>query len=222
MLRYILLYIAFFLALPLQGQLSFENDTINIGEVIISSKKENSESTGYKKSSIDTTILKYSSHNSLADLLSQYSGVFIKSYGMGGSATPSFRGTGAGHTQLTWNDININHPMLGQSDLSLIPAGLIDDIQIYYGGASMPLNSGGIGGIINLETRPVWKKETLISINPGIGSFGQYTGLVKVRSGNAKFQTVTKAFFQSSENDFPYLNTGIRMNLSGKKEQTAR
>ena len=45
--------------------------------------------------------------------------------------------------------------MLGQSDLALIPAGLIDDIQINYGGASMPFNSGGIGGIINLETRPV-------------------------------------------------------------------
>ena len=42
MLRYTLLYIAVFLALPLNGQLSFENDTINIGEVIISSKKENS------------------------------------------------------------------------------------------------------------------------------------------------------------------------------------
>ena len=53
------------------------------------------------------------------------------------------------------------------------------------------------------------EKETLISVNPGIGSFGQYTGLIKVRSGNAKFQTVTKAFFQSSENDFRYLNTGI-------------
>ena len=114
---------------------------------------------------------------------------------MGGTATPSFRGTGAGHTQIVWNGININHPMLGQSDLSLIPAGLIDDIQIYYGGASMPLNSGGIGGIINLETRPVWKKETMISLNPGIGSFGQYTGLIKVRSGNIKFSDSYKSIF---------------------------
>jgi len=209
MLRYTLLIFIVILALPLQGQISFGNDTINIGEVIISSRREFSESTGYKKLSIDTIVLKYSSHNSLADVLSQYSGVFIKSYGMGGTATPAFRGTGAGHTQLTWNDININQPMLGQSDLALIPAGLIDDVQIFYGGASMPLNSGGIGGIINLETRPVWKKETLISINPGVGSFGQYTGLVKVRTGNVKFQSVTKAFFQSSENDYPYLNTVI-------------
>ncbi len=209
MLRYTLLFIVVLMVLPLHGQLSFDNDTINIGEVTITGKKENFESTGYKKSSIDTAFLKYSTHNSLADLLSQYSGIFIKSYGMGGSATPSFRGTGAGQTGLTWNGININHPMLGQSDLSLIPSGLIDDIQIYYGGASMPLSSGGIGGLINIETRPVWKKETLISISPGAGSFGQYTGLVKLRSGNSAFQTVTKAFFQSSENDFPYLNTGI-------------
>ena len=98
---------------------------------------------------------------------------------MGGTATPSFRGTGASHTQIAWNGININHPMLGQSDLSLIPAGLIDDIQIFYGGASMALNSGGIGGIINLETKPVWKKETSISLNPGIGSFGQIYRIVK-------------------------------------------
>ena len=85
--------------------------------------------------------------------------------------------------------------MLGQSDLALIPAGLIDDIQIYYGGASMPLNSGGIGGIINLETRPVWKKETLISINPGIGSFGQYTGLVKSAKRQPEISVSYKSIF---------------------------
>jgi iron complex outermembrane receptor protein len=189
--------------------MSLQNDTISIGEVVINACRTDPGTTGYKKTSIDTTFLNYGTQNSLADILSQHSQVFIKSYGMGGNAAPSFRGTGAGHTQLAWNDINISHPMLGQSDLALIPAALIDDVQIYYGGASMPLNSGGIGGIINLETKPVWKKETLFSINPGIGSFGQYTGLVKVRTGNSRFQSVTKAFFQRSENDYPYINTEI-------------
>ena len=37
----------------------------------------------------------------------------------------------------------------------------------------MSLNNGGIGGTINLETKPVWNKETLISLNSGIGSFGR-------------------------------------------------
>ena len=208
-LRYTLLYIAALLSLPLNGQMSFTDDTIKIQEVVISRKKINSESTGFKITSVDSSVLKYNSQSSLAEVLSENSNIFIKSYGMGGTASPSFRGTGAGHTQLSWNSININHPMLGQSDLALIPAGLVDEIQIYFGGASMILNSGGIGGIIDLESKPVWKKETMVSINPGIGSFGQYTGLVKVRSGNSQFQTVTKVFLQSSQNDFHYLNTVI-------------
>ena len=191
------------------GQSSILNDTIKITEVVISGKKNAPDPTGYKIVRIDTTLLKNYTHSSLAELLSENSNIFIKSYGMGGTATPSFRGTGASHTQVAWNDININSPMLGQTDLALIPAGLIDDIQIYFGGASMTLNNGGIGGIINLETKPIWKKQTLISINPGIGSFGQYTGLVKVINGNNKFQTVTKAYLQSAENNFRYLNSDI-------------
>ena len=195
--------------MPLHGQRYLHNDTIKIQEVIISRKKNGSESTGYKKTCVDSSFLRYNSHSSIADILSENSGISFKSYGMGGAAIPSFRGTGAGHTLLTWNSININNPMLGQSDFSLIPGGIIDNIQIYYGGGSMSLASGGIGGIINLETKPVWKKETQISINPGFGSFGQYSGLVKLRSGNFHFQSVTKAFIQSSENDFRYLNTEI-------------
>lgn len=184
----------------------FQNDTIKIKEVVISRMKLNSDPAGYKKHTIDSSILKNYNHCMLADVLSENSNIYINSYGMGGTATPSLRGTGASHTQVAWNGININQPMLGQSDLAIIPAGLIDDILIYFGGASMVLNSGGIGGIINLETLPIWKKETSISISPGLGSFGNYSGSVNVKSGNINFQTVTKAFLQYSENDFRYLN----------------
>ena len=97
--------------------------------------------------------------------------------------------------------------MLGQSDFALIPVGMIDNIQIYFGGASMPLNNGGIGGTINLETKPDWKKETLISVNSSAGSFGQYSGLMKVKTGNYRFQTITKGYFQNAENNFRYLNS---------------
>lgn len=200
-------YIVFLLSLPLHGQLSYLNDTIEIKEVFISRNESDAYPVGYKVGTIDSLTLKLYSHNSIAEILTEYSGIAVKSYGMGGSALPSFRGTGSGHTQITWNGININNPMLGQTDLSILPVGMIDDIQVNYGGASMEVNSGGIGGSINLETRPSWKKETIITINPGIESFGRYSGLLKVKSGNLKFQTVTKAFLQYSENSFRYLNT---------------
>jgi outer membrane cobalamin receptor len=206
-LRNALICIAFICNIPVNCQISFQEDTIKIKEVVITRKKFSSELQGYKKKTIDSTILRNYSNGTLAEVLSEHSGIFIKSYGMGGSATPTLRGTGASQTQIAWNGINFNNPMLGQSDLSLLPAGLIDDIQILYGGASMPMNNGGLGGIINLETKPVWKKETVISLNPTMGSFGRYTGFLTVKSGNILFQSVTKAFYQSAENDFRYLNT---------------
>jgi iron complex outermembrane receptor protein len=187
--------------------LSFDNDTVKIREVIISVRKADSDLSVYKKNIIDTVLISTYSNRNLSDLLSENTGIFIKSYGAGGIATPSFRGTGASHTLIDWNGININSPMLGQSDLSLIPVGLIDDIEILYGGASMLLDNGGIGGTINLETRPDWTKKTILSANSSIGSFGRYSGLIKVRTGNDRIESVTKGFYLNSENDYRYLNT---------------
>ena len=193
--------------MPLLGQRSIGNDTIKIKEVVISRKIDAANAAGFKKSVIDTTILKEYSNRTLSEMLSGTSTIFLKSYGMGGAATPAFRGTSASQTLLEWNGIKINNPMLGQSDLSLIPVGLIDDVQILYGGASMVLNNGGIGGAINLENKPVWKKGIAASTNAGMGSFGEYSGFGKIRIGNFHFQSVTKAFFMTSENDFKYLNS---------------
>jgi iron complex outermembrane receptor protein len=206
------IFILFFLfSLKSISQPSLFHDTIKINEVIISRGKSVTKLPGFKKTEIDSTILTNYTSKSLADILSENTGVFIKSYGNGGVASLSFRGTGANQTLIDWNGIKINNPMLGQSDLSTIPGGLIDNIQIYYGGASAQQNNGGFGGIINLETKPVWKKETMISIDGGAGSFGDYSGLIKVRTGSSIFQTVTKAFYHSAENNFPYTRENIRL-----------
>lgn len=197
----------FFLPVNFDGIIPADIDTIKIKEVVISRNIPDPDNSGYKKTRIDSSTLVNYSNRNLSDMLSENTDIYIKSYGMGGAATVAFRGTTASHTLIDWNGININSPMLGQSDLSLFPVGLIDDVNIFFGGASMLLNNGGIGGTINLETAPVWKKETVISINSGIGSFGSYSGLLKVKTGNYKFQTVTKVFLQGSENDFRYLNT---------------
>jgi vitamin B12 transporter len=196
----------FFLPLSLAAQMSIMDDTIKIHEVVISRKILNEVTAGYKQTKVDSSVLAEYSNGNLSEMLSGKAMIFIKSYGMGGLASPSFRGTGASQTVIDWNGININSPTLGQSDLSLIPVGLIDEIHIYYGGASMLLNNGGIGGAINLETRPVWKKETLMSLNAGTGSFGEHSGLVNVRTGNTNFQSVTKAYLMSAENNFRYLD----------------
>ncbi|MCX6302961.1 MAG: TonB-dependent receptor [Bacteroidia bacterium] len=208
-LRHILLCGVFFIYIPLQGQNSLSEDTIRIKEVIISRKQISSDLPGFRKISIDTTLLKNYTNISLAELLALSSQVFIKSYGSGGSSTSSLRGTGASHTQVSWNGININNPMLGQTDFSLITSGLIDDVRISLGGASMETGNGGIGGIISLENNPDWSNRTSVMVNPDVGSFSRYVLLAGVKTGNDNFQSVTKAHVNYTENDFPYLNTEI-------------
>jgi iron complex outermembrane receptor protein len=208
-LRYILLCGVFFIHIQLQGQNSLSEDTIRIKEVIISRKQISSDLPGFRKISIDTTLLKNYNNISLAELLALSSQVFIKSYGSGGTSTSSLRGTGASHTQVSWNGININNPMLGQTDFSLITSGLIDDIRISLGGASMETGNGGIGGIISLENNPDWSNRTSVMVNPDAGSFSRYVLLAGVKTGNDNFQSVTKAHVNYSQNDFPYLNTEI-------------
>lgn len=187
-------------------QICGQRDTIRISEVVIRSKQIPSDLPGFKKIRIDSVLQNNYNHFSLSELLSESSPLFIKSYGYGGSAISSFRGSGASHTLVTWNGIGINNPMLGQSDFSLFSAGMIDNVQIYYGGASLFDGSGGFGGTVNLENKPVWTENSQLYLSPGIGSFGRYSGSVKFRSGNNTFQTVTKVYLNSSENNFPYLN----------------
>jgi iron complex outermembrane receptor protein len=193
--------------LQLEGQVSLSDiDTVRIGEVIISIRKNNDERAGYKKATIDSASIRQFSLGTVAEVLSDNSSLSVKTYGIGGSVTPSFRGTGASNTRISWNGIPIDHPMLGQSDLSIIPAGMTDNINIYYGGASMALNNGGTGAIISLESVPIWKKRTHLVLNPGAGSFGKYSGLIGATTGNENFQSTTRAFFQTAENNFKFLN----------------
>jgi vitamin B12 transporter len=206
-LKTVIFYSALLLSLPLQGQISLRHDTIHIKEVEIRGKTIIQENKGYKTIHIDSSLIVDYNQRSLAELISENTLIYIKTYGSGGLATPSFRGTGPGNTQITWNNINLNNPMIGQSDLSLIPAGFIDDINIYCGGGSMSISSGGFGGVINIETKPDWNNQNVLSLNPGIGSFGRYSGLLKVKAGNVGFQSVTKAFYTNSKNNFRYLNS---------------
>lgn len=219
-MRNIFFYITLFISLSSSGQVTSLNDTIRINEVVVNGRPFLSGS-GSKRILIDSSILQNYSHDNISEVISENTSIFIKNYGSGGIATISLRGTGAGYTQLAWNGINLNSPMLGQTDLTLIPAGFVDDINIQTGGASLALNNGGIGGIINFETKPVWKEKTNLMADVSAGSFGSYSSLVKVKLGNAKIQSSTKILLQSAENNFPYLNNFISSDPVSEQRKNA-
>ena len=142
------------------------------------------------------------SGNSLADLLSRNSSVFVKQYSPGMLASASFRGTGAAHTALIWNGFNLQSSMNGQTDLSLVPAMLFGSFTLQQGASTAAWGSGAIGGTLYLNQ----STENGISFLQENGSFSQRTTALRARFGNEKLVLSIGGFRNRAENDFEYRN----------------
>lgn len=167
------------------------------------------EQAGMKQTNVDTTVLQNKVTLSLSDLLSENTSVFIKDHGRGALATASFRGTSASHTQVSWNGININSPMAGMVDFSLIPVYIIDELNLKHGSASLADQGGGIGGSININNRTEWKEKNSFAYLQGIGSYSTFDEFIQASIGNKKIQSKTRLYHNYSKNDYTFINRGI-------------
>ena len=202
-MRYPFLIGFILLSLRLSAQSRLDKDTFRMKEVELNALK-NQDKERLKTIRMDSTILNNHQTETLADLLTQ-SSVFVKEYGPGMSATPSFRGTSYDQTKIYWNNIPLNSSMYGTQDLNLIPVFLLDGIDIHYGGASLVNGSGGFGGSIDLisdsKNQP-YRAEFISSA----GSFGKIENGLSVNYGTNKCWASTKIYEAAAQNNFPYIN----------------
>jgi len=180
-------------------------DTLHLPEFEIKSSFV-LDNKGFKRSKLDSAILMPQLSANLSTILSQHSTIFIKSYGNNTLATSSFRGTTAQHTQVEWNGINLNSPMLGQVDFSQIPISQFDGLEILYGAAGISRTSGAFGGVIDLVTNPDWNNRYSGTLAQTVASFNSYTTNAKITAGTKSFQSHSKFSFASALNDFSYTN----------------
>lgn len=183
-------------------------DTIKIQEVKVFGKRK-IEETAALVSRIDTLALQMMKTQTISELLSSYSPVFLKSYGRGSTATASFRGTAASHTQVYWNGIKLNSPMRGDVDFSLFPVYFIDDIGLQYGGSSLQSGSGALGGSILINNKPDWSDRFSVRYVQTAESFSTAKEYLNMGYGNGKIQFKTRLFSDYSKNNFPYYNYGV-------------
>jgi iron complex outermembrane receptor protein len=184
------------------------SDTISLREVKILGKRK-IEEAGLHITHMDTLELKMMKTQTISDLLSSYSPIFIKSYGRGSTATAAFRGTAPSHTQLFWNGIKLNSPMRGDVDFSLFPVYFIDDISLLYGGSSIKSGSGALGGSVLIDNRPDWTDQFSLRYIQTFESFSTKKEYLNMGFGNGRFQSKTRLFSDDSKNDFPYFNYGV-------------
>ncbi|QZT38733.1 TonB-dependent receptor plug domain-containing protein [Halosquirtibacter xylanolyticus] len=166
----------------------------------------NVEEAGMVKSNVDSTVMSKNIRSSLSTLLSENTPIFIKTKGNGALASASFRGTAASHTQVRWNGLNINSPMTGMVDFSLIPVFFVDAVSLEHGGASIASQSGGLGGVVNLNNKVQWSDPFEARYVQFVGDYHTYQEYASIGFGSKKVQSKTRFYHSQSKNDYPFLN----------------
>ena len=163
-------------------------------------------SNANKSETLDSALLDRYTSSNLADILLNESQIFIKSYGLGSLASSSFRGSGANHTSVLWNGFNLQSPMNGIIDLSLIPANFMNNVAIQYGGAGALWGTGAVGGSIHLSNFSENNKGLTVATT---SSFGSFSDKQQVNAEFSKKRLISslKVFNHDAKNDFPFINS---------------
>ncbi len=162
--------------------------------------------TGLQQTVLDTAILHQNVAQSMADILTHNSTLFVKSYGRATESTVEFRGTSPSHTQVLWNGMKINSPMLGTFDFSTIPSYFVDHAILLHGASSLTRTGGGLGGAVDMMTHPVYGQGHTLHNIQGAGSFRTFDQFLRYSYGNERWSTSTRAVYSTSENNFRYTN----------------
>ena len=168
---------------------------------------------GAQLTKFDSVVLKENIALSMADVLTFNSPIFVKSYGRATLSTVSFRGTSPSHTQVTWNGMKINNPMLGMTDFSMIPSYFIDDASLLHGTSSVNETGGGLGGAVKMSTVPAQNEGFGMQYVQGVGSFKTFDEFVRLTYGSDKWQISTRAVLSSSPNEYKYKNHDKKENI---------
>ena len=113
---------------------------------------------------------------SLADLLSESPGVFVRRFGGPGDPSElSIRGSSAAQVAVSINGVRADSALRGGIDLSRICLPLIERVEVQRGGGAVREGSGAVGGTVNLVTRAPDGRDSSRA-DFGAGSFETYQG----------------------------------------------
>ncbi len=184
------------------GQAQQVADTLDLGEFNIKATRVyvSDSHQPVAISRVDSSLIQSISLGTASEVLQNYAPVHVRSNGPGGLATFSIRGYSPSQTQVLWNGFELNHAMLGLTDLSLIPTFAMEQIEVASGSGNTSFGGKG-GGTVAIKTR---QPNSEAGLSQAIGSFGQKVteGFVGVKVGKWNISFI--GGLENSENDFTY------------------
>jgi outer membrane cobalamin receptor len=166
-------------------QVSMQRSPYTLPEVLILSSRV--PQSGRFSPSPATVItreeINVQSATSLANVISEESGIFIKDYGATSALkTLSQQGMGTEHTLILLNGMRLSSFQNGLVDLGLLSVDQIEAVEVVRGGQSASYGADAVAGLVNVITRPAVRSG--FNVSSSVGSFGYGRYLLSGSLGN--------------------------------------
>ena len=145
----------------------------------------------------------------LDESLNSSSLAFIKPYAPGGLSTLSIRGTGASHSTVMWNGLNLQSPMNGTIDLALIGTASAS-IKTFYGPVSTRYDNGALGATISIDDQIERVRQTTVNLAASLGSFGQQQQSLQVLYAAKNTSVKVNYLHCAAKNDYSYFEEPVK------------
>ena len=175
--------------------------------------------SGFPDTLVPTFHFKDSSRENtgtLSELLHASLPFQIREYGKGMVSGISLQGGSPSQVQVVWNDIPLNSPLNGQTDLNTLNFFLTDEFNVYEGGASLFYGSGAMTGAIILRDN-IRKSDGIYGkILLNTGQYGRYVPSAKIAWRNRRWALKGGIYYQHDDNNFQipekhYINENARI-----------
>ncbi len=144
----------------------------------------------------------------LSEALVRSSPLFLRRYGAGLSS-PSLRGSNSSQTLVLLDGIPLVDPQLGQTDFSLVPSALLQEISVLHGPGASLYGSNSLGGVVMLESRHLPDASVYAQATATAGPFRERGGELTL---GARSRSVTGLFtllHGGAEGDFTFTHPSL-------------
>ena len=161
-------------------------DSLALGEVTVTAAREplDPRAAPVRVTVLGPEDLDASAAASVADALGARAPLHVRRYGPSGLATVTIRGASASQALVLLDGQRLTDPQLGQVDLGLLPAALVETVEVLSGPASGLYGSDALGGVIHLRPpRAPERAEARLTTDVGPWGERRLSGLAAGWSG---------------------------------------
>lgn len=197
---------------------TLKNDDLTYSEVVITATRNEALITSIPVATevLTTAKLAESNAKNVGEALASIGGTLIKPYGaLGSLESISLRGSTDSQVLILIDGQRLNNAQQASVDLSTIPIDLIERIEVVKGGHAALYGSDAVGGVINIITKSMARKNSLnFKANGTFGSFNTKVYDASVGHGIGNFDYFASYNRTQSDGNFEYTNLkGVQTNL---------